>query len=407
MDVGEDNTRNDPLIVYSATLGCQRAINEDDPYNVVYKARCVPAVYHDQIRKELIATAAEDGAYTSKPTEGTEALDITAFHREQIDWQERGAGRPDQLKHFAKPQDFANPQYNLGFMYFNGYLVIDHEGQPLRPFRGVPLTLSSKLEGWRAEAIRRSDPRIRSVDLIARMPVKVEPSANGKEIRNPLVKENAVAGRQNRFREQAGAITWVRPTAKNVHDFLWSRLPQNCKENNLALPRDLTKQEQWQLRALNVGKKPERARKIPTTDKGMTREQYVDRVQMRATQGEVPPRAANTRRRRKEVVRNARRESIVEGLPDVSTTREVRALSRLSDLVHVHGRCQPAPAAPAAPAVPAPFTAPRASTADALLLRSAIERARTALFQGHGDPPPVPFVRPGEYFYDEYKYFSR
>lgn len=70
---------------------------------------------------------------------------MTAFDPEQRDWQEHGTGRPDLLKSSAKPQSFTDPQYNPGFMYFDGFLVIDHEGQPLKPFRVIPLTLSSKI----------------------------------------------------------------------------------------------------------------------------------------------------------------------------------------------------------------------------------------------------------------------
>lgn len=111
------------------------------------------------------------------------------FIRTRETGQEKGAGRPELLKSFGKPEGFTNPRYNLGFMYFDGYLVIDHKNQPLRPFQCIPLTLSSKIEGWRAEAIRRADPRIRNMNLMARMPVKVEPSAHGIPIREPLVKE--------------------------------------------------------------------------------------------------------------------------------------------------------------------------------------------------------------------------
>ncbi|MCJ1265848.1 hypothetical protein MMC22_005729 [Lobaria immixta] len=225
----------------------------------------VPAIFHYQICAELIAIAREGGAYAHKPNEGTEATDNTAFHPDQKAWQEKGADRPGVLKNFAKPENFANPRYNCGFMYFDGFLVIDHEGQTLKPFRVIPLTLSSKFEGWRAEAIRRSDPRVRNMDLMARMPVKVEASVDGIPTRKPLVKINAIAGRQSRFREQAGAITWSRPTASNVQNFLWSLLPQDCIDNNLALPRDLTQQERGKLLELNAGTKPRRARKVRST----------------------------------------------------------------------------------------------------------------------------------------------
>ncbi|MCJ1462385.1 hypothetical protein MMC07_000985 [Pseudocyphellaria aurata] len=62
--------------------------------------------------------------------------------------------------------------------------------------------------------------------------------------------------------------------------------------------------DRWQLRALNVGKRPDRARKVPNADKGMTREEYVDDVRKKA--------AVTVRRRRKEVTRMAKREATAE-----------------------------------------------------------------------------------------------
>lgn len=159
------------------------------------------------------------------------------------------------------------------------------------------------------------------MDLIARMPVKVEPRANGTPTREPLVMVNAVAGRQNRFREQAGAITWLRPTARNVHHFLWSLLPKHFRENNLSLPRDLTQQERWQLKALNVGQRPERARKVQNADKGMTREQYIDDVHQRAR---TPlSRGPSSRRFHKEATRMATREAKREATGDAELAQDV------------------------------------------------------------------------------------
>ncbi|MCJ1423418.1 hypothetical protein MMC29_001301 [Sticta canariensis] len=418
-NVDEDCARAEPIITYSTTLGNHRAALEDGRYKDTYTARCgtrVPAVFHDQIRAELIVIAEEGGAYTHSPINGTDATDITAFHPDHRDWQEKGADRPELLKSFVKPQNFTNPDYNVGFMYFDGFLVIDHEGQPLKPFLSIPLTLSSKLEGWRAEAIRRSDPRIRNMDLAARMPVKVEPSANGEPTREPSVKLNALAGRQNRFREQAGAITWATATARSVYDFLWSLLPPDCRDNNLALPRDLTSQERWQLRALNVGKKPERARKIPDADKRMTGDEYIDGVLKKAA-GIQEPKGGNTRRLHKKAVRNARREATAETQPDASSIQdELETLphdpmsldemesiqedtvlpdiaSPVSDPAHV---VQPAPAAPAALAAPTAIAAP---------LAFAPHPPARIMPTTWAVDPPFPFVRPGEYLWDEGRKF--
>ncbi|MCJ1467045.1 hypothetical protein MMC07_005667 [Pseudocyphellaria aurata] len=429
-------------LTYSATMGNQRVASPDD--KVLYKARCgtqesspssisrsdprgsdhyriggwglrqVP--YVNSVLSPLTIVAHE-------PAKGREATDTTAFHPDQRDWQEKGAGRPDLLRSFEKPQNFSDPTYSVGFMYFDGYLVVDHECQPLRAYQGLPLTLSSKLEGWRAEAIRRSDSRIRNMDLIARMPVKVEPSANGIPRREPVVKLNAVAGRQARFREQAGAVTWTRPTPRNVLDFLRSLLPQLCKDNNLALPRDLTQQERWQLRALNVGKRPDRARKVPNADKGMTREEYVDDVRKRAA-GTPAPRDGNVRRRRKEATRMAKREATAESesMQTVASFSGVAEYPASPEPDHLHAAHQPSFAAsPAPPAddaiisataavptaatVPTMVTAPPTDTAPSsatLLLRALAPQVRVPL----GPGPITPrYVRPGEYLLDESKIF--
>lgn len=339
-------------------------------------------------------------------------------------------------------------------MYFDGFLVIDHTGQPLRPYQGIPLTLSSKIEGWRAEAIRRADPRIRNIDLLARMPVKVEPSANGIPKRTPLVKENTVAGRQSRFREGAGAVTWGKGGARNVYNFLWALLPQHCKENNLALPRELTQQERGQLLELNVGKKPERARK-EKTDKGMTREQYIEAVHTRATRPQRP-RGGNPRRLHKEAVRGQRaataetqRDSAMSPPAESALAEDDAALpdSPTSGLVEERVQYQatsPAPTTPAAtptaivapaiftaPVAPVAFAAPfipAAPVATAVLvapiarmvpitiagvpaadpalapLLPLVPRPSRHLTRGPIDPP-FPFVRPGEYLFDETRMF--
>lgn len=290
-------------------------------------------------------------AIAHKPNEGTEATDITAFHPDQKAWQEKGADRPDVLKDFAKPENFANPRYNCGFMYFDGFLVIDHDGQTLRPFRSIPLTLSSKFEGWRAEAIRRSDPRVRNMDLMARMPVKVEASANGIPTRKPLVKRNAIAGRQSRFREQTEAITWSRPTASNVQNFLWSLLPRDCIDNNLALPLDLTQQERGKLLELNAGTKPRRARKVPDADKSMAREQYIDSVHRRVA-GRQVPRGGEARRHRKEATRRAIREATTDTLPDAPASPQDESELAEDVVAASHVPQQPTPDVPVSPAAP-------------------------------------------------------
>lgn len=80
----EDYAIAESLVKYSATLSDQKAADKDDRYNVVYTARCgmkgmsptnsyqpepladkkvVHAVFHDQIRADLIAIAKKKGEY--------------------------------------------------------------------------------------------------------------------------------------------------------------------------------------------------------------------------------------------------------------------------------------------------------------------------------------------------------
>lgn len=86
-DMEEEHIEHQPRITYSTTLGNQR-VYEKGSYNTVYTTRSgikgmgsnslpqqglqtdasvVPAVYHDQIRGELISIAAEGGAYSMFP----------------------------------------------------------------------------------------------------------------------------------------------------------------------------------------------------------------------------------------------------------------------------------------------------------------------------------------------------
>ena len=228
------------------------------------------------------------------------------------------------------------PNYELGFIYFDGFLVLDYKSQPLKPFQNIPLTLSSKIEGWRAEAIRRADPRIGNKDLVVRMPIKVKQEANGETTRELSLKDNAIAARQSRYRDEAGAITWIRKPPTNVFNFLWSLLPQHCKDNNLSLPRDLTSQEQGKLKELNLGKRPDNARNkkkrdLTSQDQGQLkalnlgkrpdkaqnkREEWEKRTTnaeyIASVRAKASGRGGKARRQHKKAVRNARREFTAE-----------------------------------------------------------------------------------------------
>lgn len=211
------------------------------------------------------------------------------------------------MKSFEKPPNFARPTYHVGYLYFADCLVVDYRGRPIRPFRDIPLTLSSKIEGWRVEAIRRPDSRISHEDLSARMCVKIK-VVNGQPVRTPFVRKGAISAKSRRYREASGTVTWEsREGSKTLRDYFWSLLPQECKDKNLAMPRDLTEHEKAQVATINLGKYPKRARKAPalSSRKRMTHDAYIKGVRDKAatagTKEVQQARKANKTRRRRAV----------------------------------------------------------------------------------------------------------
>ena len=56
-----------------------------------------------------------------------------------------------------RPVDFKkNASYHP--LIINGRILLDHEDCPVRDIPGLPLTLSTKIEPWILEGIRRSLP---------------------------------------------------------------------------------------------------------------------------------------------------------------------------------------------------------------------------------------------------------
>lgn len=212
-------------------------------------------------------------------------------------------------------------------MYFANCLVIDFRGLPIRPFTGLPLTLSSKIEGWRVEAFRRADPRISHEDLAARMCVKIEYAADGQQVQIPFARKGAISAKSRRYRESSGTVTWEgREGSEKLREYFWSLLPQHCKDNNLAMPRDLTEAEKAQVATINLGKYPKRARKTPAQGtpaqgsgrprKRMTTEQYVQGIRNRAAAAmDKEARSEKKTRRRKAASKSKTTEPTAEAPP--------------------------------------------------------------------------------------------
>lgn len=228
------------------------------------------------------------------PERGKEPTDVTAFHGPHVNWQEDRMNRPDVLLKFAPPEKYARADNNIGFLHFKGHVIIDFRNNPLKAYN-MPLTFARGVEGWRLESIRRTDVRISLKDIEARLPVITVQSANTALSYKPSCDENALAARARRFREKNGGISWCsRDGSAAIRNFMYSLLSPEAKGANEALDRELSKSEMAQLRLLNLGKNPERARKErrSATNTNEAKGKYIDKtrallnMQARTTGGE-------------------------------------------------------------------------------------------------------------------------
>ncbi len=93
-------------------------------------------------------------------------------------------------------------------------MVLDYNGNPLRNFRALPATISSKEDGCFLEGMLREDPRMSWDDMAARMPWReiadptLPPSSYHLQFM-PCVSNNTGGMRRLRFRVHAGCIAWT------------------------------------------------------------------------------------------------------------------------------------------------------------------------------------------------------
>lgn len=214
----------------------------------------VPAVYHHNIRAFLIEKASRNGSYTYPRERGPDNYDVTSFLESQKDWGPvRNENWADILYVFQKKKGHKDPAYKLKEWKFNGKLVISaYDNQPILKFRDMPDTLSSALHGRDMEAMKRTDPRIRQRDIMARMPPRHTNQAGTRRI---VLSTSSIGMRMTRFREQEGVSTWVgRDGSQKIREALWERLPpENKLANSIRGLQAPTVAEQNKMKKLNAG----------------------------------------------------------------------------------------------------------------------------------------------------------
>ncbi len=171
------------------------AVRDGTLYLQISNGIWAPAIYHNEIRAELIADAPPQ-RYRHLPASGSDELDVTSYHEPHKNWgfQSRD-DRPDVCFEWTARE--ASTDREPGIMKYKGIIVLDYfTDKPIRDFP-IPSCISSKVEGGRLEAmLRENHHRISKQDFRARMP----PLVSGI----PPPSEGALGMRMNRFRALAG-----------------------------------------------------------------------------------------------------------------------------------------------------------------------------------------------------------
>jgi len=126
-------------------------------------------------------------------------------------------------------------------------IVLDFTGHPVRGFRNLPLTISSKVETFRIEQWCREDDRIGFSDIVARMFTKITDTG-----REPFRKRTNLASQTRYFRNRKGLKSWSDRAGSQAHNaYLDSLRTPYQRLHNLTIERDLTAAEESHLSTLN------------------------------------------------------------------------------------------------------------------------------------------------------------
>ena len=234
----------------------------------------VPAVYHSNIRDELLALTDSNGHYVHPRAQGTAANDRTAYLASQHNWgpeRDQWHHIPGNILNRLEKREYKglNHDQRPGLWYHRGLLVLDHDNHPVRLFPELPDTLSSVVEGWLIEAICRLDHRITRRDIWARLPLETETGAEGRRRRSEkeLPGQSAIGNRRLHFREDEGLLAWQkRKSSKKIEAMVKGRLSREDLRSN-STARVGTPDADWVRR-----RKALRGGKGSTHDKGDTSE---------------------------------------------------------------------------------------------------------------------------------------
>ncbi|KAL8856667.1 MAG: hypothetical protein Q9178_006734 [Gyalolechia marmorata] len=190
-----------------------------DPNQSVWR----PAVYHQDIRKRLIADAARLGQYRHELARGKDKLDVTAFHPA---YARNGPERkhwPKILFQYAPTMaDFLHSKPQIWQLH-DGRVVIDCNNDAMNDFPEIPVTLARNADSWLLLTCMRLNNHITIQDFRGRMPGELKTN-----MADPLGR-NRISMNMTRFRKYGCCLTWN--SIRNVdtqREYLDKKLPRRC-----------------------------------------------------------------------------------------------------------------------------------------------------------------------------------
>ncbi|KAL8785821.1 MAG: hypothetical protein Q9213_003128 [Squamulea squamosa] len=199
-------------------------INKDelewfDPSEEVWR----PAVYHQDIRKQLIEDADRLGKYRYRFARGKDKLDVTAFHPAYAQNGPERRNWPKILFQYNPTvTDFLHSKPPIWQLH-DGRVVIDCNNDAMNDYPQIPVTLAQNADPWLLLTCMRLNNNISIQDLRGRMP-----GDRRLHMADPLGR-NRISMNMTRFRKFGCCITWnsIRE-ADTQREYLDKKLPRRC-----------------------------------------------------------------------------------------------------------------------------------------------------------------------------------
>ncbi|KAL8847306.1 MAG: hypothetical protein Q9221_007651 [Calogaya cf. arnoldii] len=198
-----------------------------------------PAVYHQDIREDLIKDAARWGRYRYRLARGKDKLDVTAFHPA---YAENGPDRdnwPKILFQYAPTvADFMHTKPPL-WQTHDGRVVIDCNNDAMKAYPEIPATLARNADTWLMLTCMRLNNHI-AIQVSSFSNSPPTPTQGPRDFRGRMpgdrkmsmadpLGRNRISMNMTRFRKFGCCLTWN--SIRNVdtqRQYLDKKLPRRC-----------------------------------------------------------------------------------------------------------------------------------------------------------------------------------